>query len=86
MHASVGETNARSGDEVGNGPRAENLACLCERSDPGRDVYGDAGEVFAAGLALAGVQSGPDFDAEGAGPVRDRPRAADGACRAVEAG
>lgn len=85
MHTSVGETYARSSDEVGHGPRAQDLARLCERSDPGRNVYGDAGEIVATGLTLAGVQSGSDFDTKGAGLVGDRPRTADGPRRSVEA-
>jgi hypothetical protein len=36
-----------------------------------RDVHGYAGEILAACLAPAGVQSGPDFDAEAAGSSCD---------------
>src|SRR5258706_14180325 len=86
MRAWVGKTDPRPCAEVGPRPRTQVLARLCERSNSGRDVNGDAGEIVAAGLALAGMQSGPDFDAEGAGPVRDRLRAAGGACRTAEAG
>ena len=45
--------------------RAQDLACLRERSDPGRYVHGDPGEMVAADLALAAVQPGTHFEADG---------------------
>ena len=57
---------------------------LGEVGDPRADVHGDAREVVAGELALAGVQAGPDLDVQPARGVDQRQRAADRPGGAVE--
>ena len=50
------------------------------------DAYGDSADLAVDELAFAGVDSGPNADAEVAYPFGDLERAADGSRRPVEAG
>ena len=47
------------------------------RVDAGGDVHGQSSEVVTVNLALAGVQTGAELDAECAGRLEDRHRALD---------
>ena len=51
------EGDARSGGQVDDGSRDEDLARSCERGDATRDVDRDAGDVVVSEFDLAGVQS-----------------------------
>ena len=84
--ASFDELDARAGDEIAHRPGRQDLARSGESGDARADVHGDPGEVVAANLALAGVQSGPHFQAEAARLHPDRLGTADRAGRPIEGG
>jgi|SRR5271166_1817376 len=62
----------------------EHVVRPCQCAHAGADVHGDSADVFAADLALAGVQPGTHLDAERLHRVAKRHRAADRSLRAVE--
>src|SRR5262249_1951273 len=84
--AVFGKPQARAGDEVLHGARHQDLASLGERGDPGPDVHGDAAELLAHNLALAGVYSGPHFEPETPDSARDGRGRANTAGWAIERG
>jgi len=56
----VVEVHARTRDEIDDCPRHEDVAGCRECADSGTDVHGDAGNVVAALLDLAGVDADPN--------------------------
>src|SRR5438128_203073 len=78
--ASRVELQARSGGEVDDGSRYEDLAWPGQCSDPTCNVHRDAGDVAGSVLDLAGVESGPQGDSlfvggmDERGCATDRPR------------
>ena len=64
MLAAVLEDEARAGDEVLDGGADEDLGGAGERGDPGADVHGDAADVGAQQLDLAGVAAGADLESQ----------------------
>jgi hypothetical protein len=71
MGAAVGKWDARSADELGDGPREEDFVGLGVRLDSLGDVDGDAADVVAILLDLAGVETDPHVDADAAHAVAD---------------
>ena len=72
MAAPRPEGDPRADDEIAHGPGGEHLARPGERRNPRRDVDGDAADVVADQLDLAGVKAGADLDAERGHVVGDR--------------
>ena len=62
--AAVLEAETRSGGEVANGVRHDELGSAGGRHDAGRGRHGDSADLGPDLLDLADVQAGPDFDAE----------------------
>src|SRR5947208_16184924 len=58
VDAAIVERQARSDDEVAHRAGDDDLARVGQRGDAGADVDGEAGEVVAPLLALAGVDAG----------------------------
>ena len=86
MAAALGEGNPGSGHEVLHRPRHQDLRRPRERRDPVGDLHGGPGDVVADQVHLAGVDPGPDLDAEGGRVVEDGGRAADRLAGGVEGG
>src|SRR3954447_435805 len=85
VHATVGELDSGAGDEVGDGARDEHLARPRSGAHARADVHRDAAHISVAHqLALAGVQTGADLDAERANRVAGRARAANPSRGTVE--
>src|SRR4029079_5534066 len=66
--------------------RDQDLAGTRGGPDAGADVHGHAGHVVTADLALSGVQSRADLEAQSTHRIGDVGRAADAAGRPVERG
>jgi hypothetical protein len=79
VFAAVVEGDARSGHEIDNGPRHENLTGRCGLTYAPCEVDGDAGELGAASFDFTGVDPDPNVEADLACGVADRGPAADGA-------
>jgi hypothetical protein len=77
VKAAVDETNPRARDQITYGAGHEDLPRLGGRLHPCRKVDGDSPHVTVDGLALTGVNAGPDLEAQTANPVPDRPSALD---------
>src|SRR6187431_2943747 len=86
MRAAVDERDAGPGDQVLDRARHEHLAGAGLRRDPRADVDGDAADLRAHHLALAGVHAGTQLEPQRPGAFADRLGATDGARRAVERG
>jgi hypothetical protein len=86
MRAARVELEPGPGDEVLDGARDEDVARVRRAHHPRADVDGDAANVVADELALAGVQARSGLDAELEKVVTDRTRAADCSRGAVECG
>src|SRR5215216_7759996 len=71
-------------DQVANGPGGQDVPRLGGCHHPGRDVYGDAADVAAAQLDLAGVQPRSDLDADASQLISEGGRAADRPSGSVE--
>src|SRR5687768_12266551 len=83
--AAVLELDPRSHDEVFHRARDQDLVRRSGGHDPSRQGACDPADVVAAQLHLAGVQPGPDLDAEPPPDfLADLAGAADRARRAVE--
>ena len=72
MFAPVGKGEARTSDQVADGARHEYLTGPGQRGDACTEVSGNAADVVAAELDLAGVQTGPNLKSEFGYGVRDR--------------
>ena len=70
VHATVGERNPRSDDEVGHGPRDEDLPGLCQRRDGRGDIQWHSIDAVAALLHLARVHARARRDIGCGGAVR----------------
>src|SRR5450755_1596638 len=86
MRAPSVELEPGPGHEVLDGARDEDLARVRRAHHPRADVDGDAADVVADELALAGVQARSGLDAELEKVVTDRARAADCPRGPVECG
>src|SRR5688572_422366 len=86
MGPALSELEPRASDEVFHGLRDEDLAGLCIAGHARTGVHGDAAELVADDLALAGMHAGADLDASRARCVAHGGCAADGARGAVEGG
>ena len=75
---SVSEGQPGTGDQVLDGARNDNLIRLCLCGDARPDMNGNAADLPAHDLALAGMQSGADMQPQLPYPVADRLRTADG--------
>src|SRR5207245_1646106 len=84
MRAAVLEDDPRTGDQVLDRARGEDLAGAGQSSDTRTDVHGKAADVVAHAFALTRVEAGSDLEAGLAEAIADRDRAADGAGRPVE--
>src|SRR4029450_8596132 len=71
MGAAISEWDARAADEVGDGAGDEDFVGLGEGLAALGDVDGDAADVVAVQLDLAGVEPDPHVDADGADRVAD---------------
>src|SRR5205807_2060345 len=78
------ELEARAGDEVDDGLGHEHLPRPGLGRDPLADVDGDAADVAAPQLDLAGVDAGPHVDPQRPHRVADGEGAAHGPGRPVE--
>src|SRR5271167_88160 len=76
--------HARADHELLDGRRDGDLSRSCERADPSADVDGEAGEILADRLTLAGVYAGPQLDPQLGGSIAQRLRTTDGLRWAVE--
>jgi hypothetical protein len=86
MRAAVLEDDPRTGHQVFDRARGEDLAGTGQSSDTRADVHGKAADVVAHAFALPGVNAGSDLEAGLAETVPNRNRAADCARRPVERG
>src|SRR6476661_6844650 len=86
MEATIVELDARTGDEVAYGARDEHRAGCRERRHPGPDVDRQPSQLALHHFALAGVNAGPNLDAEISHSRDDRRRAPDGPSWPVERG
>ena len=59
MIAPVAEFQARTGNEVDNCARHEDLLRTCHRANAGRRMDGNASDVFSPKFTLAGVKLAP---------------------------
>src|ERR1700694_2815302 len=84
MLAAVKELDARPDNKVLDGPGDQHFARRCQRPHAGRDVDRQASKIVAANLALAGVQTDAQVDAELPSGFGDGPATADGTGRTVE--
>jgi signal transduction histidine kinase len=75
-----------AGDQVVHGPGHQHLPGARSRHHPRGQVHGDAADIGAADLHLAGVQARADLHADPAQPVAQGGGAADAAARPVEDG
>src|SRR5213593_3757533 len=82
--AAVVEGYARASHEVLDGTRHEHLARARLACDAGADVHGDAADLCAHHLALAGVHPRANLQAERANATADGRGTADGPGRPVE--
>jgi hypothetical protein len=64
VHAAFGTADTGAGGQVHDGPGNEDLAWRCCVLDPLGDVHGDAGDVVAADLDLADMDTRPDDGAD----------------------
>src|SRR5580698_3431405 len=80
------EGDAGSGDEVLDGARYQDLGRSREGGDLGCDLDGEAGDVVAAQLDLAGMDTRPGRDAQLRRAVADGGSAADGPSGTIEGG
>ena len=80
------EGDAGSGNEVLDGARYQDLGRSREGSDLGCDLDGEAGDVVAAQLDLAGMDTRPGRDAQLRRAVADGGSAADGPSGTIEGG
>ena len=85
-NAPVGEGDTGSLHQVDHGVGHHHLARLSLCHHPRRHVHGDAADIVTTPLDLTGMQTGPNLDAEVAGPVADHQRTAYGPGRPVEEG
>ena len=85
MLSLVHELDTRACNQVLHRGGDQHLAWCGEGLDAGGDVHGQTGEVVAADLALAGVQSGSHLDAQFMCGLGDRCGAGDGPSGPVEA-
>ena len=74
------------GDEVLDRRRDQDLRRTGEGADPGADVHGDAADIGAQQLDLAGVAAGAHLEAQGLDRLADALRALHGPGRPVEGG
>src|SRR5688572_33271960 len=86
MEAAFVEREPRARDEVTNHTRDQHFARVAGRHHACAGVNGDAGEVVAVALALAGVDSGSHLDPQRRERIADRERAAHRTGWAVEGG
>jgi hypothetical protein len=84
MRAPVDKGDSRSGNEILDRARYQDLARVRPPGDAGADMDRDAAALGAHRFALAGVHAGTDLEAEGATAAADRLGTADGAGRPVE--
>src|SRR3990172_6715412 len=86
VNALVLEGDARTSHEVFHGAGDHDLAGAGRRRHAGANVHGDAADIVADHLALAGVEPGSRLDSQLPGLVADGAGAADTAGGAVEGG
>ena len=86
LRAAVLEDNPRTGHQVFDGARGEDLTCACQSGDPRANVDCKPADVVAHPLALTGVHARSDFEAGLTEAIADGDSAADGARRPVEGG
>src|SRR5262245_50555562 len=84
--AAIDESQPRASGELAGGRADENLAGCRLAGDPSGYVQSDSACASLDALELAGVDSGPDCEAELVNACDHRERAADRARRAVERG
>src|SRR4029453_16882044 len=84
--AAVGQGDAGAGAQVADGPGHQDLAGVGLGQDPGGEVDGDAADVVAAQLDLAGVEPGPDLDVDVDELVAEGDRRAEGTPGRLEVG
>src|SRR5260370_41642123 len=84
MRAAVLEDDPRTGHQVFDRARGQDLAGTGQPSDARADMHGKAADVVAHPLALAGVDAGSDLEPRLAEAIADGDGAADGARRPVE--
>ena len=84
--APLGELDPRADNEVLHRPGDQYFPGRRHRTDPRGDMDGQSTEIVAPDLALAGVQSSSDFDAEAVSCLDDFGCASNAASRSVEAG
>jgi hypothetical protein len=65
MDAAILEPEAGAGNQLGQGPRNEDLGRSRQRGDPGTDMHGQAADLAADQLGLADVRAHTHVDAEG---------------------
>jgi hypothetical protein len=82
--AEVVEFERRSGDEIADRSRDDDVSGACRGQHTRPDVDGEAGELSVRSLALAGVDAGTELEAELARRLHDRPAARDRPRGAVE--
>jgi hypothetical protein len=86
VHAAIGEGEARTGDEVSDRARNQDLAGLRKRCDACRDVHCDAADIVVDELALARVHTRPGFETKAPRLGHDCLGASDCSRRSVEGG
>jgi hypothetical protein len=84
MGAPIGEWDARTTHQVGDGAGDEDFAGLGECLDALGDVDGDAPDIVTVQLDFAGMEPNPHIDTDGAHRVADGTGAAHGSPRPVE--
>src|SRR5260370_12352791 len=84
MRAAVLEDDPRTGHQVFDRARGQDLAGTGQPSDARANMHGKAADVVAHPLALAGVDAGSDLEPRLAQAIADGDGAADGARRPVE--
>src|SRR5467141_4308505 len=79
MRAPALEPERRSSNEIFDRPRDEDFAGSRKSRDPSADVHGDPADIAILSLfQLAGVQAGPDFEADCPECIANRLGAGDG--------
>ncbi len=86
MRAAVLEDDPRTGHQVFDRARGQDLAGTGQPSDARANMHGKAADVVAHPLALAGVDAGSDLEPGLAQAIADGDGAADGAGRPIESG
>jgi hypothetical protein len=84
MPAAVGEADPRAQHQHLHGAGHQDLAGLSQRGDPGAGVHGQTCHRGVPAFHLAGMQAGPDVDADFPHGVPDGTGAPDGPGGPVE--